>query len=657
MLTAPIKRPIEVGDLFRLNFLLEASLSSDGERAVYVLSRIDAEKNKEYTSLYLLSIDDGETCRLTFGDWSDYNPAWSPDGRKIAFLSTRDGLPQIYLLPVDGGEARRVSNLKQGVGGGLTWSPDGSQLAFTTSRTEEFPDPAKPFRVTRPVYRFNAMGFLAPVVQEIFVISVEDGEARALTSDGWMKSQPAWSPDGEEILFLANLPPDSHNIYDFKIQCIDLQWTVRTLAYDFMLAMCATWTPDGKKVVFSGTPNDRPTFSKTDLWVVDRQGGIPQDRSAGLDYSVTWGLQGDLPERLGSRILISPDSQKAYLDVQIGGNVHVYEIALQGKPAWKPIITGDRCSHLLGMGDGKLLYAASDFYKPSDLYRSDLQGRNIRQLTDLHKPLMEGFLKPEVENLHFTSADGTPMQGWLMKPVGSAVPPYPTILYIHGGPQTAFGSHFSFDFNMLAGAGYAVLFINPRGSTGYGDQFTTAINGDWGNLDYQDIMAGVDHVIERGIADPNHLGITGASYGGYMTSWIVGHTERFKAAVIESPVTDLVSLYGTSDLGVFLCTRSFGGKPHEIPDVYRRCSPITYAHNCTTPTLLIQGENDLRSPTGQSEQFYTTLKASGCVVQMLRLPNSHHGGTFRGPPIVRQAQNEALLDWMNRYLGGVQTQE
>jgi Tol biopolymer transport system component len=155
MLTAPIKRPIEVGDLFRLNFLLEASLSSDGERAVYVLSRIDAEKNKEYTSLYLLSIDDGETCRLTFGDWSDYNPAWSPDGRKIAFLSTRDGLPQIYLLPVDGGEARRVSNLKQGVGGGLTWSPDGSQLAFTTSRTEEFPDPAKPFRVTPWCRRFS----------------------------------------------------------------------------------------------------------------------------------------------------------------------------------------------------------------------------------------------------------------------------------------------------------------------------------------------------------------------------------------------------------------------------------------------------------------------------------------------------------------------
>jgi dipeptidyl aminopeptidase/acylaminoacyl peptidase len=202
-----------------------------------------------------------------------------------------------------------------------------------------------------------------------------------------------------------------------------------------------------------------------------------------------------------------------------------------------------------------------------------------------------------------------------------------------------------------------VLFINPRGSTGYGDRFTTAINGDWGNLDYQDIMSGVDHVIERGIADPHHLGVTGASYGGYMTCWIVGHTDRFKAAVIESPVTDLVSLYGTSDLGAFLCTRSFGGKPHEVPEVYRRCSPITYAHKCTTPTLLIQSENDLRSPTGQSEQFYTTLKASGCVVEMLRLPNSHHGGTFRGPPIVRRAQNEALLDWMNRYLGGMSQQE
>jgi dipeptidyl aminopeptidase/acylaminoacyl peptidase len=195
-----------------------------------------------------------------------------------------------------------------------------------------------------------------------------------------------------------------------------------------------------------------------------------------------------------------------------------------------------------------------------------------------------------------------------------------------------------------------VLFINQRGSTGYGEEFSNQILGDWGNLDYRDLMAGVDFVIERGIADPDHLGCCGRSAGGYMTCWIVGQTGRFKAAVPECPVTNLISLYGVSDFGAAFATKQFGGAPHEIPDVYRRCSPITYAHRCTTPMLLIHGEADYRTAIEQSEQFYTVLKANGCTVEMLRIPGSPHGGTIHGKPLFRRAQNEALLEWMNRYV-------
>jgi dipeptidyl aminopeptidase/acylaminoacyl peptidase len=208
---------------------------------------------------------------------------------------------------------------------------------------------------------------------------------------------------------------------------------------------------------------------------------------------------------------------------------------------------------------------------------------------------------------------------------------------------------------MLTGAGYAVLFVNQRGSTGYGDEFSTRIIGDWGNLDYKDLMAGVDFVIQKGIADPDRLGCCGLSGGGNLTCWIVGQTDRFKAAVPENPVTNWVSMYGVADIGPWFVPAEMGELPHEIPEVYRRCSPITYAHRCTTPTLLIQGEHDYRCPTEQSEQFYAVLKASGCVVEMVRLPASFHAASIRGAPVVRRIQNEALLDWMNRYVLGIET--
>jgi dipeptidyl aminopeptidase/acylaminoacyl peptidase len=205
---------------------------------------------------------------------------------------------------------------------------------------------------------------------------------------------------------------------------------------------------------------------------------------------------------------------------------------------------------------------------------------------------------------------------------------------------------------MLAGAGYAVLFTNPRGSRGYGDAFATALSGNWGVMDYKDLMAGVEYVIERGFTDPDRLGVCGLSYGGFMTCFTVGQTDRFQAAVAENPITDLVSRYGTADMGPWGSISEIGGKPHEIPEVYRRSSPITYAHRCTTPTLLIQGEADYRCPAGQSEQFYTHLKANGCITEMMRLPGMSHVGSITGPINVQKTQNEALLGWMNRYVLG-----
>ncbi|MGH3927169.1 MAG: alpha/beta hydrolase family protein, partial [Pseudonocardiaceae bacterium] len=247
--------------------------------------------------------------------------------------------------------------------------------------------------------------------------------------------------------------------------------------------------------------------------------------------------------------------------------------------------------------------------------------------------------------------DGAAVEGWFLEPTEGAAP-HPTVLGIHGGPHLGWGYTFNFDCLMLSGAGFGVLLVNHRGSTGYGNAFATATNGDWGNLDAADLMAGVDHAIGRGLADGDRLGVFGMSGGGYLTGWLIGHTDRFKAACPESSVFNWVSIYGTSDAGVYTGHKELGGAPHERPELYARCSPITYAHRCTTPTLLLQHENDFRAPAEQSEQFYTVLKANGVTAEMLRFPGTSHFGSMIGPASHRRARNDALLDWMNRYVLG-----
>jgi dipeptidyl aminopeptidase/acylaminoacyl peptidase len=387
------------------------------------------------------------------------------------------------------------------------------------------------------------------------------------------------------------------------------------------------------------------------LWVVPRSGGKPECRTTGLKIGVGGGLQPDMPVMLPPALGISEDGKYAYVNVQEGGAVKIYEISLNGKETWKAVVGDDRSISLLGKSGSRLFYSISSFKNPIDLYVCDLDGKNQQQLTHINEEIIARWKLPEVEHLLYPGVDGVQVEGWLMKPPEGEAP-YPTVLYIHGGPHSAFGNTFSFDFHMLAGAGFAVLFVNHRASIGYGDEFSTAIKGDWGNLDYHDLMSGVDFAIKKGLVDGDRLGVCGLSGGGNLSSWIIGQTDRFKAAVPENPVTNWLSFYGVSDIGVWFAVEELGGHPHEIPEIYKKCSPVTYAHRCTTPTLFVQGESDFRCPAEQSEQFYTILKANWCITEMVRLPNSPHAGSIAGDPVVRKYQNEVLLDWMNRYVLG-----
>jgi dipeptidyl aminopeptidase/acylaminoacyl peptidase len=649
-------RPIEPEDLFRFRFVVGADLSADGARVAYATTRVGKkdDEDTEFSDLNLLDVASGESRRLTFSDSTNNAPSFSPDGEMIAFTSSRGEKPQLYLLPVAGGEARQLTDLKQGVGGGAAWSPDGKTIAFTAGPAKEPRDQSKPYRIDRAVWRFDMLGNLDDAVQDVYVVDVESGESLQLTDDRFMNSMPKWTADGKAIAYLASHDPDDPRMAS-RLRTVDLDKNVTDLTGVDGMIMGHAPTPDGKFVYLLSRQPDKPIGSKPSLIVLDPATGEHAERGTSIEGHIGAAIQGDNPSlMLGMMGLHAANGGRdAVVPVQNGGEVSIVKVALSGEEAVVTIVDGNRvCAPVAVRGD-KLLFGAFGFTEPGDLYLASVQSGEERRLTRLNEELLAQLELPEVVNLHFPSKDGAQVEGWFLKPVG-ADGPVPTILGIHGGPHAGWGAHFHFDHLMLSGAGYGIVMVNHRASTGYGEAFSTAIKGDWGNLDFADLMAGVDHAIDLDLADGDRLGVFGVSGGGNLTGWVIGHTDRFKAACPENPVFSWLSFYGTSDIGHEFGVAQMGGTPDEVLDTYIRCSPLTSAHLCTTPTLFFQHEADYRCPAEQTEQYYTVLRVKGVPAEMVRFPNTAHGGSSMGPIGHRRAQNDALLDWMNRWVLGRQ---
>jgi dipeptidyl aminopeptidase/acylaminoacyl peptidase len=656
-------RSIVPDDLFRFRFVVAADLSADGTRVVFAQTRIapgegEDDDDVEHTDLYLLDVESGAARRLTVSDSTNSAPAISPDGSKAAFTSSRTEKPQLWLLPLDGGEPRQLTDLPQGVGGGAVWSPDGTTIAFTAGPQSEPRTPERPYRITRTVWRFDNVGVLDDAVQDVYVVdATEDAaEPRRLTDDRFMNSQPKWSGDGQSLVYVASHDPDSHEIMS-RLRRVDLEGTVTDLTAPDGLVGGHAPLADGRIAYVLHFERDKAVGSRPSLYVLDPVAGKIARRGSDIEGHIEGGVQPDIPAPyLGEgQLLLSEGDREAVVPVQTGGEIALVRVALAGDESHTVVAGGARACTPLSAGGQKVLFVAYGFTEPGDLHLVDLETGEERRLTHLNDDLLAELALPTVVPLHFPSIDEAQVEGWFLRPAGSKTP-LPTILGIHGGPHSGWGAHFHFDHLMLAGAGYGVLLVNHRASTGYGDAFATAIRGDWGNLDYADLMAGVDHAIEEGLADPDRLGVFGLSGGGNLTGWVIGHTGRFKAACPENPVFNWFTMYGTSDIGADFSVRELGGTPYEAEDVYRRCSPITYAHQCTTPTLFLQHEADFRCPAEQTEQFFTVLRVNGVPAEMLRFPNTPHVGSMIGPIGHRRAQNEALLDWMNRHVLGEVTE-
>ncbi|HEX3960112.1 MAG TPA: prolyl oligopeptidase family serine peptidase [Trebonia sp.] len=623
--------------------LLERMISADGARTV-------------------LTVRDQTGAELFERDFGDMSPAvaWSPDGRTLAFVSrSDDGRPQVHLAGFGDGSvsSRQLTKLPNGVSAGhLDWAPDGASLLFTApTRNPRLPH--QPYRVSRRVWRYEGLGVIEDHLADACSVTT-DGEVTWLGfSATGIVARPCWSPDGRSISYLVSFEdPDS------EIPCPTLRvWSVADGSHREVLDANwgwieqTQWAPDSSTLIVAGaaiTDGYGAYAVQKSLWVVGD--GAARDLTSWLPGGVAARMQADTGIWWGgscANMRFLPDGRTLLFTAEAAGRTYVSAV---------DIVSGDHVDRVAYSDMAS--YALLDVAGPDDVHAQaglvlletaiDIRPRVIR-IPHGDKPVV---VRPghrtddgQIRHYQITSPDGGMVDAWMVVPeTGTA--PYPTVLKIHGGPYGSVGEVYGADVMELAGRGIAVVFHNFRGSYGYGTESAARITSNWGVNGEIDHHAVLDHLVSLGVADPVRLGVMGHSHGAFATCWLVGRSRRFAAGVAEDPVTNIYDKLLMSDIGPWLCETEWNLKPDDSPDAFLEMSPITYARNCTTPLLLIQGERDVRCPPVQSEQMYTALRETGCTVEMLRLPASDHMTSSFGSYGYRAARMAALAEWFEEYL-------
>jgi len=652
------RRPITADDLLSIRFLGQVELSPDGKRAVYVVTTADRGKDAYRSALHMLDLASGESRQFTSGTAKDTQPLWSPDEKTVAFLSNRSGKNQIWLIEADGGEARQLTRLAAGVGD-HSWSPDGQFLAFTSSvkageepaeegKDEKDKDKSDVRVITRLKYKSNGVGFLGEARKHIFVAPASGGAVRQVTFGECDDENPSWSPDGRNLAFSANRTEDADYT---RVRDI---WTVSAVAGEPVQVTRSPgpvggpqWSSDGKTIYCIGSDDSFQGATHASIWSVPAGGGdlrrlTDQDLAVGgsVIWDMTTGPTGKPYRLVGDRILFLAPVQ---------GQAHLFAVPLAGGKAAQLTAGPRKVISYTAHSDGRIAACISDDLNPGDVYL--VTDGKEKRLTELNADLLAQLDLTSPEVFSYKGVDGWDCQGWVLKPPGfRSGQRYPAILEIHGGPHAMYGHAFFHEMHYLAAQGYVVVYTNPRGSQGYGQEFTNACRGDWGGKDYQDIMLGLDAVIEGGYVDTSRLGVTGGSYGGYMTGWVVTQTDRFKAAVTQRSVTNRYSFYGTSDIGPLFGESEFPGNPWENHDVLFERSPVHHVQDIRTPLLIIHSEEDLRCPIEQSEELFIALKRMRRTVEFARFPGENHELSRSGKPKHRIERLERIAGWFKRYL-------
>lgn len=630
---APAAAVQQASDLLGMDTYLEMEsvgsprISPDGSYILFTRGSVDKMNDRNQSNLMIMDLATERIRELTTGNFTVSSPIWSPDASRIAFLSDKSGTDQIHTMWLDTRETVQLTNVARSPRG-IRWSPDGTMISFTMF----IPDTSSPLSIKLPAFpkgaklakpavvedriswRSDGRGFNQKGDTQIFIVdSGLGGTPRQITSGEESHSNPRWSPDGTTLYFGGDIEPEEgYERRNSEIHSIDLATLEITALTDRLGPDSGPLvSPDGSRIAYTGYDQNENYSNLSNLYLMDSDGGNKRVLAANLPNSprdVTW----------------SSDGSGVYYTMGEAGASNLYFVSTRG--AIKKITEGVHYLSGISIADnGRVAATNSTFYRPSYLVTFDLDNADeITTLVDFNEDVLDGVKLGQVEEIWTESSDGLPVQGWLMKPANyEPGRKYPMLLWIHGGPVSMYTVRWNWNWQNFAADGYAVLWMNPRGSTGYGQDFVNGINYLYPGMDFDDLMASVDAAIDKGFIDEDNLFVTGSSGGGVLTAWIVGHTDRFRAAVSQRPVINWHSFVGTTDGSGWY--RRFESMPWEDPMEYALRSPLHYVGNVTTPTMLLSGDVDLRTPIGQAEEFYRALKVLDQETLHVKLPDEYHG--------------------------------
>ncbi|MFQ5707449.1 MAG: prolyl oligopeptidase family serine peptidase [bacterium] len=647
-----------LGEMFQLEFASDPQISPDGQRIVYVRNFMDILKDRRRSNLWIINYDGTNHRPLTSGNGNDVSPRWSPDGTRLLYVSRAEGSSQIYLRWMDTGQTAKLTNLTESPGS-ITWSPDGKWIAFSMfvkERPKPFvkmpPKPegakwAKPPKViTTLLYRADGRGYLKQGHTHLFVLPVEGGTPRQVTSGPYNHNGPlAWSADGQSIIFSANRHEDwqydplNSEIYEVSV----VDGSVKALTDRQGPDANPALSPDGRQIAYLGFDDKYQGYQITRLYVMNRDGTGKRLVTASFDRDVRrpcWSRNG---KGLYFQLDDKGNTKVGY--VTLSGKVQTLASNVGGTSLGRPYASGS----FSVASNGRVAFTHTRPDHPADVAVARKGVATAKRLTQLNEDLF-GYKKlGSVEEIWYESSyDSRKIQGWVVKPPEfDPSKKYPLILEIHGGPFANYGDRFAAEIQLYAAAGYVVLYTNPRGSTSYGEAFGNLIHHNYPGQDYDDLMSGVDAVLERGYVDPANLFVTGGSGGGVLSSWIVGKTDRFRAAVVAKPVINWYSFVLTSDAYNFFYKYWFPGFPWEYSEHYLKRSSISLVGNVKTPTMLMTGEVDYRTPISESEQFYQALKLRKIDTALVRIPEASHGIARRPSYLIAKVAH--VLKWFEKY--------
>lgn len=639
------QRVLQLEDYLDIEGVSDPQISPDGTTIVYTRSWIDTRNDSRESSIWIMNADGTRNRFLVDGS----SPQWAPDGTRIAYLHRGEPAgTQVFVRWMDWeGATTQITRVDHGPSG-LRWSPDGTHIAFNMTVEGEpqwrvslpgRPDGARwtgePKVVTRADYRQDRVGFNDEGWRHVFVVPAEGGTPRQLTDGEWHHSAAEWTPDGAELLFSANRSDDAELAWrESDVYAVNVaSGAIRQLTTRSGIDTNPLPSPDGRLVFYQGDEWNDDTYRNGKFWVMNRDGSGSRLISGDFD-------------RQSNGFQWAPDGSGLYFTVNDAGSRNTYFVSVRG--GVRQVTEG---THLLQVSSisesGVAVGTRSGFHEPGDVVRFSVRspGR-IEQLTHVNDDVLAGVKLGDVEEIWYESVDGFRIQGWIVKPPDfDPGRKYPLMLSIHGGPHSMYTVGFNFAWQEHAANGYVVLYTNPRGSTGYGSAFANAIKNAYPGKDFDDLMNGVDEVIARGYVDEDNMFVYGCSGGGVLTSWTVGHTDRFAAASANCPVTNWLSFVGTTDgIGWY---RNFEQFPWEDPSEHLRRSSLMYVGNVTTPTMLMTGENDLRTPMPQTEEFYAALKVRGVPTAMVRFQDEWHGTSSKPSNFMRTQLY--LREWFRKW--------